>query len=599
MLAGNHYGVQLDSQSQELGRESTYGVGAWVSQLTELSQNEGYSLRGVPSVTQPKTWRLTVFLLKSSVHDEHSALRDPYSLQQVPLAKGLPFEGSLWVRDSKTSVPRWLEFLQEGIQGELPRLAVASAAAVLFVRTAGRIFALPFGTGRYLLRDGVYEPDFGLKVVLNSVHPKKLRSMDLKRFDEMTIHTRRQTSRGSNTTVFGVDVSRDVLRAVTGEPRDPGLARRIHGADAVILHAEIRFADLGHKCQMLLDAYQRDDYRDHFRWVDHLRPLRDSSQIATLDELVVQALQQGNIDKLHLAPPEIVDPEIIQYFKYSTQGSKDPNCHHDLDIAEYLNTLRNPNALSVEKLKRDRVKAYQDDPSSPVKTWSVYDCLVAELSQGDLLYVLTGGKWFVIDTDYVNNVTQRLKLLLRKPARLNLPPAFPNENENEYNERVATTYPSDFALLHKKTLRPSRGTSPIEACDLFTRNRQFVHVKRRHSSSTLSHLFAQGYVSAETFFSSSYFRKEFRQELQSMGSPLASELKEPPRKGDYEVVYAIIDKESTNWPFCLPFFTRANLVEVFRRFELLGIHASLIRIPMRSATEITAPITSLTAASKM
>ena len=548
-------------------------------------------------MTQAKTWRLTVFLLKSSVREERAALRDPDSLRQVPLADGLPFEGSLWVRDSRTSPPRWLQFLEEGIREGLTNLAVANAAAVLFVRTGGRIFALPFGTGRHLLRDDSYELDFGLKVVLNSVDPERLRSLDIKRFEEMTIHTRRQTSRASNTTAFGIDVSRDVLRAVTGEPRDSSLARLIQGADAVILYAKIRFTDLGQKCRMLLEAYERNDYRDHFRWVDHLRQLRDPDQIAVLDQLVVEAIQRGNTDKLHLAPPEIIDPETIHYFRYSTQGSEDPNYYHDLDIAEYLKTIRDPSSLSVEKLKRDRVEAYEDDHSSPRKRWSVYNCLVVETQRGESLYVLTGGKWFVVETNYVNDVTERLKLLLRHTPSLKLPPALPNENEDRYNERVAATDPTHFALLHKKMLRPAHGTSPIEPCDLFTRDRQFIHVKPRNSSATLSHLFAQGYVSAETFFSSSYFRQQFRELLQSMGSSLVNVLKEPPQKNDYEVVYAIIDKESSDWPESLPFFTRVNLVEVFRRFELLGIRASLIKIPVCPAAS-TASRVALAATSR-
>ena len=77
--------------------------------------------------------------------------------------------------------PSWLK---DFFLGELSdfKLFTAGAKGLLLVsipyKGKLRIFAVVFGHGRHLLNDGVTEERFGLKVVLNSVDPKNLRSID-------------------------------------------------------------------------------------------------------------------------------------------------------------------------------------------------------------------------------------------------------------------------------------------------------------------------------------------------------------------------------------------------------------------------------------
>ena len=50
------------------------------------------------------------------------------------------------------------------------------------------------------------------------------------------------------------------------------------------------------------------------------------------------------------------------------------------------------------------------------------------------------------------------------------------------------------ASAHKKLFRVEETRSDIEACDLFSKSKQFIHVKFKTRSSLLSHLFAQAYI---------------------------------------------------------------------------------------------------------
>lgn len=125
-------------------------------------------------------------------------------------------------------------------------------------------------------------------------------------------------------------------------------------------------------------------------------------------------------------------------------------------------------------------------------------------------------------------------------------------------------------------------TTPIEICDLLSKDRQLIHVKRHVGSSDLSHLFAQGLVSAELLQMNLEFRREAHAKVATVahGRPgfdfLAGARFVP---SDYEVVYAIIER----WQGCrcaeaLPFFSKVNLREVATNLRSRGFRVGLNQI---------------------
>ena len=78
------------------------------------------------------------------------------------------------------------------------------------------------------------------------------------------------------------------------------------------------------------------------------------------------------------------------------------------------------------------------------------------------------------------------------------------KDEKEYNIAVCNEYPDRYCLMDRRNVY--QGGSPIEFCDIYSRDKQFIHVKKYNGSSVLSHLFFQGYVSAENFFVLAYLQ---------------------------------------------------------------------------------------------
>ncbi len=105
-------------------------------------------------MTRQRTERvvgLTVRLIKEEVDSWEHVLRAPESMERYDLNASLPYSGALYIRLPKESVPRWVDFLKDGLAEGLVPIKTSSAAAILFVEAAGRRFALSFGFGHALL----------------------------------------------------------------------------------------------------------------------------------------------------------------------------------------------------------------------------------------------------------------------------------------------------------------------------------------------------------------------------------------------------------------------------------------------------------------
>jgi uncharacterized protein (TIGR04141 family) len=164
------------------------------------------------------TQRLTIFLLRDIV-DFSDALADDVAqtLEVRDLTQASGLTGRFYSKKSFPRKPGWVTYLDHVVDGGVQGLQSASASGLLLLRVDGRTFALTFGYGRSFLDQARIERRFGLKVALNLIDERQIRSLDTKKFDEMVISTNTQTSRTTDLPTFGVDIFRDILRAVTGK----------------------------------------------------------------------------------------------------------------------------------------------------------------------------------------------------------------------------------------------------------------------------------------------------------------------------------------------------------------------------------------------
>ncbi|WP_340673733.1 DUF6119 family protein [Brevibacillus agri] len=110
-------------------------------------------------------------------------------------------------------------------------------------------------------------------------------------------------------------------------------------------------------------------------------------------------------------------------------------------------------------------------------------------------------------------------------------------------------------------------------------DKKLIHVKPWDSSSTLSHLFSQGRVSAELLIQEIEFRKLTRQKISGLDISFVNVIEENffnPR--EYEIVFAIIDPSNNPLRERLPFFSKLNMMQNVKYLRNLGFSVTLKKI---------------------
>lgn len=527
-----------------------------------------------------KSRHLALLLIKDKYTAYKDVLKESEVLREYKLKSSLSFAGALFVQRTRENPPTWLEFVQSGVRERIAFPNNASNSAVLFVKSSSRLFAFTFGHGRYLLKQDAFERNFGLKVVLNTVNPERLRSIDIRTFEELPLYTRQQASAASSISVFDIDIDSDLLRAVTGEPTEEDFGLRITGADSLAVNSRVDFKDIGRKCNQILSAYKGTKYKKNFSWVDHLQSIREPLLREELDAHLSQMIARSEIENIYLCPPEPLDWITVEGFRFSPEGVSG-EWRADITLDDYLGLVGQEDPMTAEILRKHRVWVKYENSDEPAAKWSVYECVVLQTELNRYLYVLTGGQWFQIEKTFAARVLRDLKGI---PSRDSfLLDAEVGEKEGEYNERIASALPG-LVLMDRKTIRSEGATTPIEFCDLFSKDKQIIHVKRKTQSAMLSHLFGQGTVSAELFLRDDTFRDLLRTILRNQRPNLSNLIpKSRPITRDYQVVYAIITDGQRKWPDSLPFFSQLYIRQNARRLRNFGYKVLLSRIRLKEA----------------
>jgi uncharacterized protein (TIGR04141 family) len=523
---------------------------------------------------KPRLQKLTISLLKPEFGRD-DALRDPDSLTGYRVRELDPAVDSFFVQAAPPHPPRWARYLEGHVSPGLDDVVAASSSGVLLVEGGERLFAVTFGQGRFLLDAEAFEHDFGLRVVLNRVAPDQLKSVDARTIEETTLHTRRDVSRESSFSAFALDVSRDLLRAVTGTPTDPTLAHRMTGADSLGIETRAQIPELPALLANLLVAYEDTAYKTNFEFIDHLRPEKSPGRIHDLDMKLVEALESGEITDAHLAAPETLDWVELDGFRFSCaadpeQRDSDPRistyreCHEDGE-------------LDLATLKSDRLIATRPD-GQLLEEWPVYRCLVYQLEYDGYLYVLTGGQWFRVDLDYKNRIYARVATLERLTG---LPDADAGTTERAYNEKAAGLL---GALCIDGKLIQGTGPDKMELCDILTPDGGLIHVKHRGSSSTLSHLFSQGVNSAERLLLDQGFRSKARSLAGSVDEAYSEVLPvDRPDSAKHTISFVVITRSDRDTPLTLPFFSVVSLAAAAARLEGYLFKVSVASVREQSA----------------
>jgi len=513
----------------------------------------------------PKTNRLNIYLIKSSIESLDDIISDDASRFHIDDVGEFAFE------DSHQNTPDWMRKFFGPVLGERANIFAASARALLVVpiQHAQRTvtFAIAFGTGRHLLKEGVIEERFGLKVALNSVDAS-LRSIDKTNLGSVPKHSREQMSRDVGVAEFGIDIEQDLVSAVTARSRDPKFGKIVTGRDSLSVSVPVDISGIGAFLGHCVDRYRSTDYKVAFDWIDQIAEVRNGIREATLNAALIERLQREDFDKIWMAVPEVIAWEDVAGFRY--RRKKRAELHDDLHLADFLESLDlGADSVRLDDLKDSLVHMISTSTEDAQFSWPAFRCLYGEIELDGKLYVLNNGKWYEVAADFTSQVIRDYLAIDESTVDL---PRCDVRTEGDYNRAVAQA--RGMCCLDNDPIVHGGGHSKIEFCDLLSPDKQIIHVKRYGNSSVLSHLFAQGVVSGELFISDSEFRAKLNAKL-----PAALRLLDPqtrPAAEQYEVVYGIMSKSQR--PIDLPFFSKVSLRNARRRLMGYGYKVTLKKI---------------------
>lgn len=511
--------------------------------------------------------KLSIYLARDGSKPDSDVIKLENAKQPIEMELPEAESALLYIKKQPPkSAPPWTRLFTAGDQVDASEFGMSSnVGAVFVVRISGATFALSFGTGFHLLKPESIERDFGLKVTLNSVDPDKLRSLDKASYDHNPLNSRTQSTKDVDIFNLHLDSEMEMLYAVTGTSLVKEFGSHVTGRDALTIAVEAKLSDIPAILSESIKRY-RSNLPDKFSWVENINRVRDYDEIEILDLELDQYLSSNNFDNFWLGEPEIVDWE--SQIGYSFDMYQKTLRHVVLSFDDYIKYL-NGVTPTVESMKSNVVHVNNSEYKS-VKSWPVYRCLYAEIKFGKDHYILRNGVWYKVNCDFVSAVDDYLSDIDIHPFVF---PIYSHDDEGDYNEHVAKTK-SGFCLMDKKNIHIGGLYDKLEHCDLIRDGSEFIHVKLYRSSSTLSHLFSQGFVAAEAFIKDPDYREKLNPKL-----PASIKLTDPKLRPDpskYRVVYAIATTKDI--PAELPFFSKVTLKNSLKTLRALNYNISLSKI---------------------
>lgn len=522
-----------------------------------------------------KNYKLSIYLLKDAIKDFSDALKNG-NVDEFDFNESVQVEGKVYIGKPKKTEADWRELLQNGIDKELPPLDNASNRAVAMFKVEGHIYVIPFGYGKFLLKDDVIDRDFGLKTALNIVNADLLQSIDKANIGDMALHTRTQASRKGNPNQFNIDVIKDLLRSVTGEPTEVDgelFGNVITGNEAVYISPYTNISSIPDIIKKLDEESKKDTYKNRFDWIDNIRVEKDPTIIEQLRNNLINDIKGKNDTAITLSPPYILDWEKFENVSYTEKGVTYTN----FDINDFYREKD----LLLPTLDWDRFSAhkiYIKESHSDFKySPGLWRFINYDTEYDGCKYLFTMSAWYKVDARYYEEIRSYCEKFEESSVVYMTCPK--TDDEGRYNARLAASS-TDYILMDKNLVRSEISRSQIEACDVLTNTGEFIHLKFRSSSATLSHLFAQGRVSSYSLLRDRDFRKNLRTKIAALGFdrdliPLENR---DFKTSDFTVTFAVIETKARSFVASLPFFSLINFRLTAQELNELGYNVRVKNI---------------------
>ncbi|HGM5460127.1 TPA: TIGR04141 family sporadically distributed protein [Serratia marcescens] len=515
--------------------------------------------------------RLSIYLAKNGIiQDDH--LLDLERMREAKYLNIPDTESVIYIHQPKPArYPDWVGYIisSQSEIGYEDFSKCQSESAVIIVRFSSVIFLITFGGGHHKVKKESIERDFGLRVTLNSVDPDKLKSLDKSNYQDSPLNTRSQSTKEVDISSLNIDSELDILSTLTGKSNVDIFGDIVTGKDSLIITPPVSIDSLQ---SVLSEALSRFNQKlpKEFEWIDNISKVKDKDLSDVLDlELNEYLKDNDRSEEFWIGEPELVDwtAQIGYVFGRITSRSEiHPTLVFD-NLKKYISL--NKLDLNCDVLKSLKIHIIKENEIS-YDSWSAFNCLYAEVKNKNETYILRNGSWYAVNASFIASLDKSLESVLPYDFEL---PIYNHLREDEYNKYVENN--CDACInMDKKLLHHGGRNNKFEFADILRNGTDFIHVKYYRSSSTLSHLFAQAYVSLELFVSDAAFRAKLNKVLPNDSKLI--DVSSRPDTQNYVVVYAIAINRDI--PKNLPLFSKITLKNTVKSLRNLGFTIKLAQI---------------------
>lgn len=496
------------------------------------------------------------------------------------VTEALNFETKVYIQKNKSRAPKWLKFLERDVAIEnQEELKNTVNSFIILVKITNEevdyYFGITAGFGFVGINKERLESDFGLKVALNSISPQELKALDVRNIDLKTKQKRVHINKGSELEEFDLDVNQDILNLVSGKCENKDVGTSIRGTTSLNLNSKVNFRGLGSKCRQLLDLYLSEVYKDNFAFVDNMKLIKSRELCEELSLDLWNHVNSRVYEKITLTYPDMIEYERCNSYKIISSNNISVSTS-EVDIQNIYELIQQENITTLEEFEKIKVLGLDETGQAVTEKVPLREFIVYEILKDDKTYIFTMNKWFEIEEDYyqwIDNQLENIELVEMEQ----LTDIMQGEGEDSYNERQDASY---FLCLDKRNFQVAatgNSRSKIEICDLLSKNLEFVCVKKKTASATLSHLFAQGSVSMELLRNEPIYREKVVNHINGYFDDLTITMDNFPYS-KATVVYAITTDKDGDIRKNIPFFSKVNLLQHVKRIRELGMKVKISKI---------------------
>lgn len=249
----------------------------------------------------------------------------------------------------------------------------------------------------------------------------------------------------------------------------------------------------------LIDIYDSVTEADKKRLFKGLAPVEITDEMKSI---ISEKLSSNLNDFFFFEPENDINLVQIDHFKIGNIVCT------DFDINRYAENQE----LTYQKLENENVTIL-DDNGNELKKWNLLDCLYGEFEANGNVYFISHGELFDINRDKYNDINENVASIEDKSFSLSIDGINRvNQSIKDYIESGAQKIRKEYCynkelsselsaeLLDDANKHIVVYDTQIEVCDVFVpQEKVFIHSKIRRGPDSLSHLFAQGIVSANAY----------------------------------------------------------------------------------------------------